>query len=1064
MEHKDTSARPSKRTTARDFWVATRTQFKAPFSLKKPNLATKAGVGVLALATAVTVLPGATASDTYTPDGKTSETAAASCWEAKQTDPAATSGTYWLWTPEMAAPEQFYCDQETDGGGWVMIGRGRDGWEENYNGKGKASELYTNPDGTDAFTPVQLPSTTVDALIGNSKVSDLKEGFRIRRAANAEGTKWQNVTATRANATDWTWALSGTQTWRDIKFRGDSPTVTSSNRNFSSLTGQMMKPVLSMYQVNFLGTSAQGWRMGFAYGPVARGSDNATTHLWSKTGASPLPFSQVFLRPKLTQADLNLSDYADAGASGSTRRALPNSYSAKVTWRTSDTTGTGTLGELNTYVQAITQVGNTVFTGGDFAWVENAATGEKVQQKFLAGYDVTTGELVRTFMPTFNGQIKALEALPNGTLAVGGEFTEVNGEKVAGLVILNPVTGEIDRTYNFGIENRGAGSITSARTLDVQGDYLYVGGAFSHVVNTETGATGYSRNAGRFSFSQNGPDANWRPYLNGTVNGLSAADDGATVAAAGYFSEVNGTKTWKLAQLNTTDGNIAKAWTWEPSFPTIQRQGYQNDVEDAGATVWAAGSEHIIHQYAKNTMSRLYSAITIEGGDFQDLYEDQNNKVIYGACHCGNYIYEGSGTWMQPWTNKGFFNLQAIRLSAAFDAETGRVIGEFAPNLRGPRGDGVWEQFVDSTGTLWLGGDINRSQGANGMQQTVGFARFAPRDVTAPAAPRSLAVSTDGTTDVLTWPSAGRNVTYQVLRDNRVIATTTDTTYSVAHTDDARYFVRSADAAGNFSASTPVAVAQKTEQPVAPVEPTAQPTAEVTAEPTPTAEASAEPTAEATTEAPAPVEPPVVEEPAPAEPERLAEAPANGTVINNPAPIEPFAVPAENSEPVLASGDEWKIAFGLNAWQGLDSTWRATDYKYDTAKWYTTYSSVGWGEPRVATMYQFSSRAQPVSMMLRKELNLNLAAGQKLVLTTYVDDGMMIWVNGKEYTRQNLIWGALPTYTATRAVDFGAARTTPLVIEIPASDLKQGKNSIAVMVNSNTKGAATTFDMIGEVR
>lgn len=147
----------------------------------------------------------------------------------------------------------------------------------------------------------------------------------------------------------------------------------------------------------------------------------------------------MFLRPKLTQADLNLSDYADAGASGSTRRALPNSYSAKVTWRTSDTTGTGTLGELNTYVQAITQVGNTVFTGGDFAWVENAATGEKVQQKFLAGYDVTTGELVRTFMPTFNGQIKALEALPNGTLAVGGEFTEVNGEKVAGLVILTPL-------------------------------------------------------------------------------------------------------------------------------------------------------------------------------------------------------------------------------------------------------------------------------------------------------------------------------------------------------------------------------------------------------------------------------------------------------------------------------------------------------------------------------------------------------------------------------------------------------------------------------------------------
>ncbi|MGV3017416.1 hypothetical protein [Rothia sp. 88186D007BW] len=104
MEHQDTSARLPKRTIARNLWAATRTQLTAPFSIKKPNLLTQAGVGALTLATAVTLLPGATAADTSTPDGKTSETAAASCWEAKQTNPAATSGTYWLWTPELAAP------------------------------------------------------------------------------------------------------------------------------------------------------------------------------------------------------------------------------------------------------------------------------------------------------------------------------------------------------------------------------------------------------------------------------------------------------------------------------------------------------------------------------------------------------------------------------------------------------------------------------------------------------------------------------------------------------------------------------------------------------------------------------------------------------------------------------------------------------------------------------------------------------------------------------------------------------------------------------------------------
>ncbi|MDY3048274.1 MAG: fibrinogen-like YCDxxxxGGGW domain-containing protein [Rothia sp. (in: high G+C Gram-positive bacteria)] len=1056
MEHKSPTEQLSTQETVRKALAFAGQQLRQPFSLKKPNLLTKASVGVLALGTVVATLPGALANDSYTPDGLSQETAAASCWEAKQTNPGAKSGTYWLWTPEMGAPQQFYCDQETEGGGWVMIGRGREGWGEEYNGKGNPAELYNNPDGTDAFSPVQLPSTTVDALMGDQAISSLIGGFRIRRAANSQGTTWQNVYTTRSDATDWTWALSGTQSWANIRITGDSPTLGGSNFSSSSMTGQMFTPLLSKYQVKFIGSSAQSWKMGFAYGNLAGGQNNSTTHLWSQTGGSAVPFAQTYLRPKLTQADLKLSDYANSGQGASNRRGLPNSYSQKVTWRTSDATGTGTYSELNTYVQAMDQVGNTVFTGGDFAYVENAASGERVQQKFLAGYDVNTGELVRTFMPQLNGQVKSLAALPNGTLAVGGEFTQVNGQPVAGLVILNPVTGQIDTSYNLKIENRGAGAITSAKTLDVQGDYLYIGGAFTHIINPANGAAGYSRNAARFSFSKNAPDASWRPYLNGTVNGISASADGATVAAAGFFSEVNGTRSWKLAQMSSSNnGNLAATWNWEPSFPVVQRQGFQHDVEDVGASVWTAGTEHLVSQYTKPGMARKSSGITLEGGDFQDLFMDQKNGVIYASCHCGNYLYEGSNTWMSPWQNSGFFNLHSIRLSAAFDAQSGRVLGEFAPNIRGPRGDGVWEQFVDSTGTLWLGGDINRSMGASGMQNTVGFAKFAARDITPPATPSNLKVTTDSSTDQLTWSSAGKGVTYQILRNNRVIASTTELTYSVAHQDGARYFVRSADAAGNYSAST---AAVQPVQAAAPIEaPTEAPTVAPTPSPNPTTSA---PAPAPTTSAPvAPVEP--VQ---PVAPPKVADTPDNAVVQVNPAPIEPIAAPAAGAELVLASGEEWKIAFGLNAWKGLDSTWKQTNYNYDTAKWYNTYTSVGWGEPRIATLYQFNSGSQPMSMMLRKELNLNLQPHQSLVLTTYVDDGMMVWVNGKEYTRKNLLLGALPTYAATRAVDFGAARQTPLVLTVPASALNQGKNSIAVMVNSNSRGAGTTFDMIGEIR
>lgn len=165
-----------------------------------------------------------------------------------------------------------------------------------------------------------------------------------------------------------------------------------------------------------------------------------------------------------------------------------------------------------------------------------------------------------------------------------------------------------------------------------------------------------------------------------------------------------------------------------------------------------------------------------------------------------------------------------MRLSSAFDAASGKVLPEFAPNLHGARGEGVWEQFIDSNGTLWLGGDINQSIAGNGSaQKTVGFVRYEARDITAPAVTSNLAVTSDGTTDVLTWaPVSGAR--YQILRNNRVIATTDAATYSVDSSPTARYFVRTVDSAGNYSASTPVASATRAAapQPPTPEEPAAE--------------------------------------------------------------------------------------------------------------------------------------------------------------------------------------------------------------------------------------------------
>ena len=63
--------------------------------------------------------------------------------EIKQNNPRSSDGTYWLQTATMDAPGQFFCDQTTDGGGWVMIGRGREGWET--WSQGRETRLASRP-------------------------------------------------------------------------------------------------------------------------------------------------------------------------------------------------------------------------------------------------------------------------------------------------------------------------------------------------------------------------------------------------------------------------------------------------------------------------------------------------------------------------------------------------------------------------------------------------------------------------------------------------------------------------------------------------------------------------------------------------------------------------------------------------------------------------------------------------------------------------------------------------------------------------------------------------------
>jgi hypothetical protein len=117
-------------------------------------------------------------------------------------------------------------------------------------------------------------------------------------------------------------------------------------------------------------------------------------------------------------------------------------------------------------------IGNTVYAGGRFAKARPAGSplgSNEVARPNLLAYDITTGNLITSFAPTLNGEVRAVVASADGsTLFVGGVFTQVDGQTRSRVAALDAKTGAL---LPF------APPISSTVTsLAFSGNRLYVGG------------------------------------------------------------------------------------------------------------------------------------------------------------------------------------------------------------------------------------------------------------------------------------------------------------------------------------------------------------------------------------------------------------------------------------------------------------------------------------------------------------------------------------------------------------------------------------------------------------
>ncbi len=231
-------------------------------------------------------------------------------------------------------------------------------------------------------------------------------------------------------------------------------------------------------RLNTYPQQSHDWQSGFWYGSRQRAAEQL----------HQLPVAVHATRASPSRSRRCSSGRGSAKPTSPTRRCPTPVHRRRRSGRCSTTarppcpgrsrTSTWAATALRSYVLGLAEYGNTIFVGGKFREVQHGPGGAKVAQSYLAAFDKNTGEFIPSFAPVFNGPVHELKTTPDGKLIAAGEFTTVNGVAAVGLVALNPTTGANDHHLDRSGQPDAA-AFAYVRAMDIEGNWLYIGGSFS---------------------------------------------------------------------------------------------------------------------------------------------------------------------------------------------------------------------------------------------------------------------------------------------------------------------------------------------------------------------------------------------------------------------------------------------------------------------------------------------------------------------------------------------------------------------------------------------------------
>ena len=192
-----------------------------------------------------------------------------------------------------------------------------------------------------------------------------------------------------------------------------------------------------------------------------------------------------------------------------------------------------------------------------------------------------------------------------------------------------------------------------------------------------------------------------------------------------------------------------------------------------------------------------------------------------------------------------------------------------------------------------------------------------------------------------------------------------------------------------------------------------------------------------------------------------------GGAVNPAAQTYAGTAPVEQAVPLFARGENWKYSDdGSQPADDADGkSWK--DAGYADSAWASGAGVLGFksGDASIKTALSryenhASSGTQVTTFYFRRTFTAPAAAeaSMKLVLTDYVDDGYVLYLNGTEIARVNMPAGAVDYATFTPATANPAEVTR--TVTIPAGLLKAGENVLAAELHQcNATSSDATWDM-----